>query len=649
MLSPGIVSVCALHVTVCVPQNCRIERRIPPLSSRCLCRTYRSPSTAMSLPPARSALGALLWLLPVASALQCPAPWHGHKGKCYAATPAPATFEGCLSSCGDNATLATIDSKGLEAFLGERVVVPGYWWIGLHETGGAGRTWAWASASASNATYRNWAWGEPNNYNGVREKCAIVIRGEAPALQWYDAPCTAALRCVCEWPGVASAGVKAALPWLRTPEAAGEQPRGTPARATPWGWGIAWYGLLFVVFAVNWWFLLPALTARRSRAAPVPVPDDPEPPVHVSLESPLHVSPAPGLGSACATGAEPPAAAAGAGDRVDTAALTGLRGFAALHIAVGHYGLFAGWLQVGLFGGWSLSLFYLLSGFVLTLGYARAQTDRAHDPPPPFAAAAFLRKRFARVFPLYLITNLLGLPLLDWQRTPAGTLVLQIGLTVCGLNMWVYPFAPTPMPVNGLTWTVQTMAAFYLVFPFLLRWLRGIRRRTAVGGALLLVQGLAYGALAAAGAALATSTEFGYWTARAWPFSRIPVFVLGCLMAVERMHPADGGSRIGPRGWGVHADLAMLLYVLAVAGCVLAHVRTQRHHFYAFRLVGEPLCPVLFVPIVYGLSRCGEQSVIATVFRWRAMQVSDVHKKRPNFSVGMEGRGLGDLSVTDAE
>ena len=42
-------------------------------------------------------------------------------------------------------------------------------------------------------------------------------------------------------------------------------------------------------------------------------------------------------------------------------------------------------------------------------------------------------------------------------------------------------------------------------------------------------------------------TEFrgfnvSYWTARAWPLSRIPVFAMGCLSAVERMH--GGGAKL---------------------------------------------------------------------------------------------------------
>ena len=80
------------------------------------------------------------------------------------------------------------------------------------------------------------------------------------------------------------------------------------------------------------------------------------------------------------------AAAPAAPVRVDTSALTGLRGLAALHVALGHYGAFSE-IGVDLMGGAAMPFFYLLSGFVMTLGYGR--DDKVHsrkfyqvDPSP---------------------------------------------------------------------------------------------------------------------------------------------------------------------------------------------------------------------------------------------------------------------------
>eukprot|EP01052_Picozoa_sp_SAG31_P047706 SAG31_NODE_9669_length_1243_cov_4.789336_2_plen_78_part_01 len=48
-------------------------------------------------------------------------------------------------------------------------------------------------------------------------------------------------------------------------------------------------------------------------------------------------------------------------ERVDTAALTGLRGLAALHVALGHYTSMSD-LNLNLCGGVAMPFFYLLSG-----------------------------------------------------------------------------------------------------------------------------------------------------------------------------------------------------------------------------------------------------------------------------------------------
>ena len=58
---------------------------------------------------------------------------------------------------------------------------------------------------------------------------------------------------------------------------------------------------------------------------------------------------------------------------IDTVALNGLRGIVAMHIALGHYSGFG--LGIDLIGGASLPLFYLLSGYIMTIGYGSKLTN----------------------------------------------------------------------------------------------------------------------------------------------------------------------------------------------------------------------------------------------------------------------------------
>lgn len=66
--------------------------------------------------------------------------------------------------------------------------------------------------------------------------------------------------------------------------------------------------------------------------------------------------------------------------RLDTRSLDGLRGPAAMHVAIGHYVSFTG--LAGRFSdlqaGSSMGLFYLLSGFVMALGYGQKAVRPSH-------------------------------------------------------------------------------------------------------------------------------------------------------------------------------------------------------------------------------------------------------------------------------
>eukprot|EP01052_Picozoa_sp_SAG31_P021760 SAG31_NODE_1699_length_7499_cov_5.315135_3_plen_147_part_00 len=108
--------------------------------------------------------------------------------------------------------------------------------------------------------------------------------------------------------------------------------------------------------------------------------------------------------------------------------------------------------------------------------------DRPHanNPPidpilsKPFDKRRFYINRFARLIPVYLLTNLAAIAV-DFHTEPAlyGVggcdlacynyfFLFRSVLTLFGLTSWTGNFMS---PLNGVTWTISTMFFFYWLFP----------------------------------------------------------------------------------------------------------------------------------------------------------------------------------------
>eukprot|EP00931_Biecheleriopsis_adriatica_P077132 TRINITY_DN50752_c0_g1_i1.p1 TRINITY_DN50752_c0_g1~~TRINITY_DN50752_c0_g1_i1.p1 ORF type:complete len:523 (+),score=80.02 TRINITY_DN50752_c0_g1_i1:159-1571(+) len=335
-------------------------------------------------------------------------------------------------------------------------------------------------------------------------------------------------------------------------------------------------------------------------------------------------------------------------ERVDTGALTGLRGLAALHVAFGHYAS-GSKFQLDLIGGASMSFFYLLSGFIMTLGYNNKLDARR-----------FLRNRVARLLPTYLLTNVLGyaLELASFYSMPASvrqfsapggafSLGFNFVLTLFGFNMWAYPanaWLGTKyqilLPSNGVTWTVQTMMVFNFLFPVILPRLQLIRNRPAMIHALYWIQGFTFMAVFALGLCW-LNMQYGYWTARAWPLGRLPVFAMGCLAALERQQGEMSTSCYlccpfrclaggDAKTWGRRATAAGLIYIVLLVLGIFAMQMTKptmveemdpgshaANTYVSIRALWEAFAPMLFIVLIVSLTRCGEEGLAARLCRWK--------------------------------
>lgn len=146
-------------------------------------------------------------------------------------------------------------------------------------------------------------------------------------------------------------------------------------------------------------------------------------------------------------------------------ALTGLRFVAALGVIGVHFGLncLPGVLhQLAVNGATGVSLFFVLSGFILTYTYAES-TGVVRG-----GARAFWWARFARIYPVYLLGLVVGVGPLVWAPAlpayhPNSVLVAvsTIGLVQAWLP-WVHYVWNSP------SWSLSTEAMFYALFPLLL-------------------------------------------------------------------------------------------------------------------------------------------------------------------------------------
>ena len=156
--------------------------------------------------------------------------------------------------------------------------------------------------------------------------------------------------------------------------------------------------------------------------------------------------------------------------RAGLPALTGLRFLAAFYVVVFHglpwveqrFRLPGFVLQFLRNGTTAVSLFFLLSGFILSYTYLeRLDSGRA--------VYNFWVARFARIYPVYLLSMLIALPFYIHLSAPIKLAVLAM------VQAW-NPFHPEWGGAwNYPAWSLSVEAFFYLVFPFFQKW---IEKRT---------------------------------------------------------------------------------------------------------------------------------------------------------------------------
>ena len=129
--------------------------------------------------------------------------------------------------------------------------------------------------------------------------------------------------------------------------------------------------------------------------------------------------------------------------------LQSLRGICAMLIITHHFG-FAAMQPAGV---WSVAVFGMLSGLVLSIAFA--QRAKAGELP---GFGSFMRKRMVRIYPLYLLGLVWSLALMKFQA-PAATVVANLLM----VQSWI-PDPDVYFAINAPAWFVSGLMVRYLLF-----------------------------------------------------------------------------------------------------------------------------------------------------------------------------------------
>ena len=256
-----------------------------------------------------------------------------------------------------------------------------------------------------------------------------------------------------------------------------------------------------------------------------------------------------------------------AGARDEIPAITGLRGLAALMVAVYHINpelIARTGIGVGVVVGkgylW-VDLFFVLSGFVLALNYGHAFQDGWSLT----AWRDFLIRRLARVYPLYCVVVLVGFggwliathasALADLvPKPPLSRPVLDARVNLLVIQSW--GIGPS---IDGTAWSLSAEWAAYLLFPLLVAAALFSSPRVALGLGLMAHAGAAGTALLTSGdGAVHSGPLDAYDGATIEPVLRcLAGFMLGLLMF--RLAQSRGIRDLVARDCIVGAVLALLV------------------------------------------------------------------------------------------
>ncbi|MGK9414784.1 acyltransferase family protein [Pseudomonas cedrina] len=283
-------------------------------------------------------------------------------------------------------------------------------------------------------------------------------------------------------------------------------------------------------------------------------------------------------------------------DNREVLSLTGLRFFAALYVFVFHIQIRWPITEIDFIknvinqGAIGMSIFFMLSGYLLMMNYVNAEGNTRR----------YLVNRFARIYPVYFVAGVVTLPWLGIHFSGNSPELLMNMLKVAFIfiaNLFVIQaWFPQMFSFwnNGGSWSISVEVFCYSILPFMAKTIRDYPSKN-----LIYLIGACYAFSVMAGVSVKLFGGYGVPVFYAMPIFRLPEFIIGaCVFILLSRHP------LHKYFWLIHwASVALLICYLGIAGNWMPIY--IGHNWIVIPVVAITLCALARGggPIVWLLSR----------------------------------------------
>jgi peptidoglycan/LPS O-acetylase OafA/YrhL len=190
------------------------------------------------------------------------------------------------------------------------------------------------------------------------------------------------------------------------------------------------------------------------------------------------------------------------------------------------------------------------------------------------------------------------------------------------------------------------MFLFYVVFPYVIPWLASLQKRirnlSVAIEILFYMQLIIFFSIVDFGILYLNNFDFAYWTARSFPPSRLPVFMMGCVLALRSLYGNENDSvriyftcccktsmkrmkRYKPSDniatnpesstpenliAAAAADRLSAALLLTLLIAIIICATTKIVQFIFFRVLFEPIFPLFFAQLMVDLTNAGRMNGI---------------------------------------